>query len=98
MRRLFRSLGEGLQMRASDLRDALVKSPTMGQIFLKFTQTAVLQTAHTAVANSVGKLHERLARWLPMAHDRVESDQLRLTHEFLSIIARGASCRSDGSG
>jgi hypothetical protein len=38
--------------------------------------------AHTAVA----KLQERLARWLLMDHDRVESDELRLTHEFLSIM------------
>jgi len=78
--------GEGLQMPASDFRAALSKRSTIGQMFLKYVQTLVLQTAHTAVANSVGKLHERLARWLPVAYDRVESDQLRLTHEFLSIM------------
>src|SRR6478735_10925992 len=39
---------------------------------------------HTAIANGGAKLHERLARWILMAHDRVSRDTLHLTHEFLS--------------
>src|SRR5262245_48136819 len=41
---------------------------------------------HTALANARGKIEERLARWLLMAHDRLEDDELHLTHEFLSIM------------
>src|SRR3954467_1481795 len=73
-------------MPAGKLREALGKSSTMRPTFLKYVQSLVVQTAHTAVASSVGKLHERLARWLLMAHDRVETDKLVLTHEFLSIM------------
>jgi hypothetical protein len=29
---------------------------------------------------------ERLARWLLMCHDRLQTDDLPLTHEFLSIM------------
>ena len=29
---------------------------------------------------------QRLARWLLMCHDRVNGDELPLTHEFLSIM------------
>jgi CRP-like cAMP-binding protein len=39
-----------------------------------------------AVANGRVTLEERLARWLLMAHDRLESDELPLTHEFLSLM------------
>jgi CRP-like cAMP-binding protein len=78
--------GEGLRMPASALRAAIDQSPTMREAFLKYVQVLVVQTAHTAIANSVGRLHERLARWLLMAHDRVGKDRLVLTHEFLSIM------------
>jgi CRP-like cAMP-binding protein len=78
--------GQGLRMPASDLRAAMDHSTTMRATFMKYVQVLVVQTAHTAIANSVGKLHERLARWLLMAHDRVETDKLVLTHEFLSIM------------
>jgi CRP-like cAMP-binding protein len=29
---------------------------------------------------------ERLARWILMAHDRIDDDRLPLTHEFLSSM------------
>ena len=31
-------------------------------------------------------LDERLARWLLMCHDRIDGDEIRMTHEFLSIM------------
>ncbi|MFC6776836.1 Crp/Fnr family transcriptional regulator [Methylobacterium gregans] len=31
-------------------------------------------------------MEERLARWLLLAHDRVDGDELPLTHEFLSLM------------
>jgi CRP-like cAMP-binding protein len=31
-------------------------------------------------------MEERLARWLLMAQDRVESDEVPLTHEFLGVM------------
>ena len=38
------------------------------------------------MANGRSKIEERLARWLLMAHDRVDDDELRLTHEFLAVM------------
>jgi hypothetical protein len=31
-------------------------------------------------------MHERLARWLLMCHDRLDGEDLALTHEFLSLM------------
>jgi CRP-like cAMP-binding protein len=45
-----------------------------------------MQTTQTALANGRSKIEERLARWLLMAHDRVDGDELPLTHEFLSVM------------
>ena len=42
--------------------------------------------AHTALANGRYTIQERLARWLLMRHDRLDGDDLPLTHEFLSLM------------
>jgi CRP-like cAMP-binding protein len=78
--------GEGNVISADALRQALDQSPTMRSAFLRYFQVQMLQTAHTAIANSIGKLPQRLARWLLMAHDRVKGDELVLTHEFIGGI------------
>ena len=46
----------------------------------------MVQTVHTAIANARGKIEQRLARWLLMAHDRIDGDELPLTHEFLALM------------
>ena len=46
----------------------------------------MVQTAHTAISNARAKIERRLARWILMAHDRVDGDSLPLTHEFLSLM------------
>ena len=53
---------------------------------LKFVQAFGVQTTHTAISNARSKLDQRLARWLLMAHDRLETDGLPLTDEFLSLM------------
>ena len=73
-------------MKADDLREAMQDSPAIRICFLHFAQAFMVQAAHTAVANGRGKLEERLARWLLMAHDRLEGNDLPLTHEFISLM------------
>jgi CRP-like cAMP-binding protein len=45
-----------------------------------------VQTTCTALANGRSKIEERLARWILMARDRIDIDELALTHEFLSLM------------
>jgi CRP-like cAMP-binding protein len=46
----------------------------------------MIQTSHTALSNGLARLEERLARWLLMCHDRVDGDELRLTHDFVATM------------
>jgi CRP-like cAMP-binding protein len=78
--------GVGQRISAVDLRGAMEQSPTMRQCFLLYAHVFGLQCGYTALANARGKLEERLARWLLMARDRLDTDELVLTHEFLSLM------------
>ena len=70
--------GQGLCMRANELRNAIEKSRTLPHSsMLRYADAYLNQTAKTAVANGRSKIEERLARWLLMAHDRVESPSCR---------------------
>jgi hypothetical protein len=61
-------------------------SPELRNVLLRYSQAFMIQTAHTALANGRAKLEERLARWLLMAHDRVNGDEVPLVHEFLALM------------
>jgi CRP-like cAMP-binding protein len=77
--------GKGQRIRAAKLREADERSNTLHRAMLHYAYAYLLQTATTALANRLSKIEERLARWLLMAHDRVDGDRLPLTHEFLSL-------------
>jgi hypothetical protein len=49
-------------------------------------QFAAIELAHTALANGRYAIEARLARWLLMCHDRLDGDELYITHEFLSLM------------
>ena len=52
---------------------------------LRYAHAYFCRPPQTALANGRSKIEARLARWL-MAHDRIDGDQLPLTHEFLSLM------------
>ncbi len=68
------------------LTKALRTSRRLHDFLLRFVRAAEIQTASTASANGRAKLEERLARWLLMAHDRLTSNAVPLTHEFLAVM------------
>ena len=59
---------------------------SLHRAMLHYAHAYLLQTTSTAVANARSKIEQRLARWLLMAHDRIDGDRLPLTHEFLSLM------------
>jgi CRP-like cAMP-binding protein len=80
------AMGTGLSITTHELRKATEESATLHRMLLKFVQSFAVQTAHTAVANGRAKVPERLARWILMAQDRLDTSTLPLTHEFLALM------------
>lgn len=78
--------GNGWQLSAAAFVEALSRSWSLRALMMKSAQAFMIQTAHTALANGRAKLEERLARWLLMAHDRLDCDAVPLTHEFLAVM------------
>jgi CRP-like cAMP-binding protein len=78
--------GKGLRISATRLRAADERSITLHRSLLRFAHAFLAQTTTTALANGRSKTEERLARWLLMADDRIDDDELPLTHEFLGLM------------
>jgi CRP-like cAMP-binding protein len=78
--------GDGQRISSADLRRAIAQSPALHRALLLYCHAFMIQTAQTALANGRSKMEERLARWLLMAQDRLDGDDVPLTHEFLSVM------------
>jgi len=53
---------------------------------LRYTEAMHAQVMQTAACNGRHSLEQRLARWILMAHDRSDGDELPLTQEFLALM------------
>jgi len=55
-------------------------------LVLRYTQSQIVQAAQAAGCNARHNVQQRLSRWLLACRDRVMSDLLLLTQEFLAIM------------
>ena len=78
--------GHGHCITSADLTEAMNQSESLRRALLRYAHVFTVQASYTALANAHGKIDERLARWLLMAQDRIASDELLLTHEFLALM------------
>src|SRR3954453_17135937 len=78
--------GEALRITAPDLRTAIRHSLSLQARFLRYAHTLMVQIAQRAYANAGFGLEARLARWILMTDDRLEREDLPLTHDFLSMM------------
>jgi CRP-like cAMP-binding protein len=66
--------------------EAMDASPSLRRLVLRYVQTLLVQISGNAAANVSDRLASRLARWLLMCHDRVDGDEINLTHEFMALM------------
>jgi CRP-like cAMP-binding protein len=78
--------GRALRLPAARLIEAANDLPEFRTVLLRFIHTFLVQFASTLLANSTCLVEERLARWLLMSHDRMESAKFPITHEQLAIM------------
>lgn len=78
--------GHLLAIAADALVAASERSASLRRMLLRFVQVQFVQTAQTAFANAHYNTNVRLARWLLMCHDRIDGDEIIVTHEFISSM------------
>ena len=83
---LIQAPGRALRMDVNLALAAMEEQPRLRSLLLRASQTLFVQATQTALANNGYTVEERLARWLLMCHDRVDGDELNLTHHFLSLM------------
>lgn len=78
--------GTALRLPAAGFRAALAEMPALLGLLLRYVDAFHVQVAQSAACNSRHQIEQRLARWLLMTHDRVESDRFFMTQEFMSTM------------
>lgn len=77
---------EALRMKTADVREEFALCGGFHFELLSFTRKLIIQLSQTALCNRLHTTEKRLARWLLMCHDRSDSDELRLTQEFIALM------------
>jgi CRP-like cAMP-binding protein len=75
--------GSGFRIPAKVLKDEIDRSGELRRRLHRYIQAFLVQAAQTAACNRLHGIEERLARWLSSCRDRMETDELQLTHGFL---------------
>ena len=78
--------GRALRLEADAFRKLFDDIPPFRRILLRYSEAVRAQAMQTAACNGRHPLEQRLARWLLMAHDRAEGDDLPVTQEFLALM------------
>ncbi len=78
--------GAAYCIRADILHASLEQAPALRRAMRQALETLVAQVAQVAACNSRHALPQRLARWLLMAHDRMDGDELPLTQDSLAAV------------
>jgi len=78
--------GEVACMRVEDFRQHFDRLPRFRELATRFNVLLFNMISQSAACNRLHQVNARLARWLLTTHDRVYSDDVALTHEFLAIM------------
>jgi CRP-like cAMP-binding protein len=76
--------GDAFRISRKDLEASLAECPVLLLHLNRFAQLLGIQVSQGAACNRLHDIGERLARWLLMCQDRLGSEVLPLTHEFMA--------------
>jgi CRP-like cAMP-binding protein len=78
--------GDGFRVEAGALQNTLESAPRLQLMLSRYAVIRGMQVAQTAACNRLHDIEQRLARWLLMTQDRVDSGPLPITHDFLATM------------
>lgn len=75
-----------LSLPTAKLLAAVDASPTLQTLLLRYAHVQSIQVASALLTMAAFTIDRRLARWLLMCHDRLEGDEIAITHEFMGMM------------
>src|SRR3984885_142576 len=78
--------GTAMRLKTGDFRRTFSKSAALKREVFLFTHLLMIQIAQTAACNRFHVVAQRMARWMLMTRDRVNSNEFRITQEFLALM------------
>ena len=73
-------------MRADVLHEECEQDGPLRRLLIRYNTAYSTQVSYSVACNGLHKVEKRCCRWLLMTQDRVGSNVLPLTHEFLAIM------------
>jgi CRP-like cAMP-binding protein len=75
-----------MRLKTGDFRRNFSSSHALKREVFLFTHLLMIQIAQTAACNRFHVVTQRMARWMLMTRDRVNSNEFRITQEFLALM------------
>lgn len=83
-RAVIQGAGSALAMKVTTFRHACDNGGSLSKLLRRYMHSRLTQITQGAACNRFHPIDARLARWLLMTRDRMGSDKIQLTQEFLS--------------
>lgn len=78
--------GVGMKLKASAFREEFRRGGQLQELTLRYVDTVLMQLTQSAVCNRFHTTEHRLCRWLLVCRDRLASNYIPLTQEFISYM------------
>lgn len=75
-----------LRIDTDRLLDACRQSRNLQELLLRFAGYFTLQLSRATVTNLIEPLERRMARWILLYHDRLDGDEVPMTHQEIGIM------------
>jgi CRP-like cAMP-binding protein len=83
---IVQSAGSAYRLRRQLFKNEFDRGGEMQVLLLRYTQSMLTQMAQTAVCNRHHSIDQQLCRWLLLCLDRLPSNQLTMTQEFIATM------------
>jgi CRP-like cAMP-binding protein len=83
-RAVVQGAGTALRMKSAALRKETSRVGSLHRLLHRYSHSLLTQASQSAACNRFHRVNARLARWLLMTHDRLGTDEFRVTQEFMS--------------
>ena len=78
--------GNALRMEAEALKEEASQDGPLRRLLLLYHNAFLMQVSQSVACNGLHSVRQRCCRWLLMTRDRVHSDDLPLTHQYLAMM------------